>query len=88
MESITVDTNEFKTKDDGMHLIAEVPFSLDDLRMFISQTRLVEKCAFIENCEDIEEVCPQNFSLYLKFLKFKFRNFEYPNRFANLSLHF
>lgn len=63
MENLGLDSNEFKVKNDGMYLIVEIPFSLDNLKGFIAQTCLAERCDFLERSEDVEEVC----STYLNF---------------------
>lgn len=54
MEVIT--TDEFKDKNDGMHLIVEISYSLTTLQEYVKQSCLAEKCKFLQDTNDIEEV--------------------------------
>ncbi|XP_023304447.2 uncharacterized protein LOC111686321 [Lucilia cuprina] len=62
MEAINPD-DEFKDKNDGMHLIVETSYSLSNLQQYMSQTCLADKCQFLQHSEDIEEICKQFFDL-------------------------
>ncbi|XP_037814544.1 uncharacterized protein LOC119605482 [Lucilia sericata] len=52
-----INTDEFKDKNDGMHLIVETSYSLSTLQEFMNQTCLADKCEFLQHTEDIEEIC-------------------------------
>ncbi|XP_019894666.2 uncharacterized protein LOC101890792 isoform X2 [Musca domestica] len=47
---------EFKSKDDGMHLIIEPGYSLATLKEFVKSSCLTEKCQFIEETDEIQEL--------------------------------
>lgn len=47
---------EFKSKDDGMHLIIEPGYSLTTLKEFVKSSCLAEKCQFIDEIDEIHEV--------------------------------
>ncbi|KAM7349163.1 uncharacterized protein ACRADG_008212 [Cochliomyia hominivorax] len=53
----TINTEEFKDKSDGMHLIVEVSYSLSTLQEYVKQSCLAHKCDFMQNAADVEEIC-------------------------------
>lgn len=48
--------DDVKDKNDGMYLIIENGYSVSKLRDYIEETCLAQKCDFLKNTEDIEEV--------------------------------
>lgn len=48
--------DDFKGKNDGMHLIIEPGYSLVALREFMKTSCLSERCKFVETTNEIEEV--------------------------------
>ncbi|XP_065364033.1 uncharacterized protein LOC135957249 [Calliphora vicina] len=54
-----MEVTNVKNKNDGMHLIVEICYSLPRLREVMKQSCLADKCDFLQNSEDVEEICKQ-----------------------------
>lgn len=46
----------FKEKNDGMHLIVETFYRIQQLQEYLKQSCLAAKCEFVESTDDVEEV--------------------------------
>lgn len=51
-----MNTEEFKDKNDGMHLIVGTSYSLQTLQEYIKNSSLSDRCGFLDNFKDVEEV--------------------------------
>lgn len=51
-----IKAEEFKDKNNGMHLIVKISYSLTTLEEYIKQSCLAGKCEFLQHTTDIEEV--------------------------------
>ncbi|XP_073833325.1 uncharacterized protein [Musca autumnalis] len=62
---VVTNPEDFKPKDDGMHLIIEPGYSLETLKEFVKSSCLSEKCQFLDKNNEIQVICKE----FVEFLR-------------------